>query len=175
MPTWISDPKGLLHPAIERATLRNNSDQDLIVEQKDMDGKIFKQRVPPAGEYTYEGPDRAALFQWWEENGKPTAEQMKEMEGKVTFGEDFRNNTEFLKQFGNARQAQGFNTVEEYLKFLGYDEVKSMEKFKKRSTPVNVHDMPARIKEIKRLGGGRNFGVDKTVKDMYGDLGNPPM
>lgn len=174
MPTWISNPTGVMHPARERATIRNNSDKEVVVEQMDMDGKVFKQKVPPGGEYTYEGPDRAALFQWWEENGKPSAEQMKDMEGKVSFGENFRNNTEFLKQFGNARQAMGFEKIDEYLKFLGFDEAKALEKFNKRAIPVNVHEMPSRIKEIKRLGGGRNYGADKTVNERYGGFNNPP-
>jgi hypothetical protein len=176
MPTWVSNERGILHPAKERVALKNLSDKTIYKEMSDTEGKKFKVAIPPMGDYIYEGADRAALFQWWEENGKPSADRMKEMEGKVTFGEDFRTNDEFMKQFANARQSMGFNTVEDYLKFLGYDEKKRKEEFEKKSQSVNVHDLPPRMSEIKKLGGGINTaksGGDRSP-DRYGGFGDAP-
>lgn len=174
MPTWISDEKGILHPAKERVALKNMTDKTIYREMTDVDGKKFKVPVPPGGDYIYDGPDRAALFQWWEENGKPSAEQMKEKEGKVTFGDDFRQNDEFLKQFANARQSMGFASVDDYLKFLGYDEKKRHAEFEKKASSINVHDLPPRITEIKRLGGGSNTARGSKDREIYGGFGDIP-
>lgn len=174
MSTWISDEKGFLHPAKERVGLKNLSDKEIIIEQTDMDGKKFKSKVPPGGDYTYEGPDRAALFQWWEENGKPSESKMKEMDGKVTFGEDFKNNTEFLEQYAKARNMFGFKDVKEYLEYLGYDSVKRHAEFEKKSAQINVHDLPPRINELKKVGGGINTARGSKDPNRYGGFGDIP-
>lgn len=171
MSTWISDEKGFLHPAKERAALKNISNAAIEVEQTASDGTKFKQVIPPGADYIYEGPDRAAMFQWWEENGKPDAAKMKELEGTVTFGEDFRKNTEFMQQYAKDRQMFGFANVEAYLKYLGYDEKKLHEKFLEKGSVVNIHDLPSRSPEIKKLGGGTdNANPGKNLK--YGGFGS---
>lgn len=172
MPTWTSDEKGIWHPAKESAPLKNLSDKAIKVKQTDDEGKVFTRTIKPGQDYIYEGPDRAALFQWWEENGKPSEEEMKRLDGNVTFGEDFKMNTEFLQQYGIARQAHGFSSVEEYLKFLGYDEAKSKKRFEEKASVVAKHDMPARIREIKKLGGGQDYATGKL--NRYGDFGEAP-
>lgn len=155
MSTWISDEKGLLHPAKERVGLKNLSGKEIIVEQTDIDGKKFKTRVPSGADYTYEGPDRAAMYQWWEENGKPSYEQIMEMpKGTITVGSDFRQNDEFLKQFRLAREAHGYQSVDEYLKDIGFDQTKAHDKFLKKASVVQLHDLPNRVPEIKKVGGG---------------------
>lgn len=155
MSSWISDEKGLWHPAKERVGLKNLSGKDIVIEQTDMDGKKFKIKVPPMGDYTYEGPDRAAMYQWWEENGKPTYEQIMEMpQGTITMGSEFKQNDEFLKQFRLAREAHGYQNMDEYLKDIGYDEKKSHEKFVKKASVVQLHSLPDRVPEIKKVGGG---------------------
>lgn len=175
MPTWISDEKGILHPAKESVALRNISDKPIKVTQTDDEGKKFTKTVKVGGEYIYEGPDRAALFQWWEENGKPDASRMKEMQGKVTFGEDFKTNTEFREQYAKARNMFGFNSVEEYLKYLGYENFdKVKEEFNKKASVVNVHEMPTRMNEIKKLGGGSNTARGSKDPDRYGGFGDLP-
>lgn len=155
MSTWISDEKGLLHPAKERVGLKNLSGKTIKIEQTSDDGKKFKVSVPPGGDYVYEGPDRAAMYQWWEENGKPTAEQIMAMpQGTVTMGEGFRQNDEFMKQFRIAREAHGYQNMDEYLKDIGFDQVKAHDKFLKRAQVVQLHELPDRVPEIKKVGGG---------------------
>lgn len=155
MSSWISDEKGLLHPGKERVGLKNLSGKEIFVEQIDVDGKKFKIRVPPGGDYTYEGPDRAAMHQWWEENGRPSYEQIMEMpQGTITMGLPFRQNDEFLKQFRIAREAHGYQNMDEYLEDIGYDEKKIHDKFLKKASIVQLHDLPNRVSEIKKLGGG---------------------
>lgn len=173
MSSFISDEKGMWHPAKERVPLKNLSGKTIEIEQTSTDGKKFKMSVPPGSDYIYEGPDRAAMFQWWEENGKPSAEKMKEMEGNVTFGEDFRTNNEFMEQYAKFRQMLGFNNVEEYLKFIGYDSAKSKERFLKNASVVTTHDAPARIAELQKLGGGTDqANPGKNLR--YGGFGDMP-
>lgn len=171
-PTWVSDEKGIWHPAKESAPLKNLSNKPIKVIQTDDDGKKFTKTIPPNGDYIYEGPDRAALFQWWEENGKPSAKEMKDLDGNVTFGEDFRTNTEFLQQYANAKNMFGFKDVEEYLKYLGYDAIKRHAEFEKKASVVTKHDAPNRIEEAKRLGGGQDYATGKL--NRYGDFGDVP-
>lgn len=172
MPTWISDERGILHPAKERVGLRNFSGKPIKITMTDDDGKKFIKTIQPDEDYVYEGPDRAAIFQWWEENGKPNADAMKAMDGNVTMGEDFKANGEFLKQFANAKQTQGFNTIEEYLSYLGYDEKKRHEEFLKKASITTKHDAPARIAEAKKIGGGQDYATGKL--NRYGGFGDAP-
>lgn len=174
MPTWISDEKGLWHPAKENVGLVNISNKAIEVEYSSTDGKKFKVKVEPGASYTYEGPDRAALFQWWEENGKPNAKDMKELEGNVTFGEDFRVNTEFMEQYAKFRNMFGFKDVEEYLKYIGYDAFKSNARFKEKAQIVAKHDLPNRVPEIKKLGGGDDK-ANPGKNLQYGGFGEPNM
>lgn len=53
MATWISDEKGVWHPAKERVPLYNRSDKAIEIEQTSMDGKVFKMLVPPGASYIY--------------------------------------------------------------------------------------------------------------------------
>lgn len=174
MSTWISDEKGIWHPAKERVPLKNLSGKDIEIEQTSTDGVKFKQKVKPGMDYIYEGPDRSAMFQWWEENGKPSAEQMKErMEGDVTFGMNFRENDEFLKQYAKFREIFGFKDVEAYLKYIGYDSAKVHAKFLEKASILNVHDAPARIQEVQKLGGGTDHAnPGKNLR--YGGFGDMP-
>lgn len=173
MSTYIADERGVWHPAKERVALKNLSNKAIEVEQTSTDGKKFKQSIPPGSDYIYEGPDRAAMFQWWEENGKPSAEKMKEMEGHVTFGQDFRTNSEFMEQYSKFRQMFGFSDVEAYLKYLGYDSVKTHAKFLQNASVITTHDAPSRIEEIQKLGGGTDHAnPGKNLR--YGGFGDMP-
>jgi hypothetical protein len=173
MSTFISDERGVWHPAKERVPLKNTSGKPIEIEQTATDGKKYKMTVPPGSDYIYEGPDRSAMFQWWEENGKPSAEKMKEMEGNVTFGSDFRTNSEFMEQYAKFRQMFGFKDVEDYLKYLGYDSKKSHEKFLEKASVVTTHDAPARLSEVQKLGGGTDHAnPGKNLR--YGGFGDMP-
>lgn len=172
MSTWISDENGQWHPAKERAALKNISDKTIEIEQTAIDGKKYRQAIPPGADYIYEGPDRAAMFQWWEENGRPDAEKMKELEGNVTFGENFRQNSEFMEQYAKFRTMFGFKDVDEYLKYLGYDKDKAHKRFLEKASQIAIHDLPMRSPEIKTLGGGTDkANPGKNLK--YGGFGEP--
>jgi hypothetical protein len=173
MSTWISDETGMWHPAKENVPLYNRSDKPIEIEQTSSDGKKFKKIVPPGSSYIYEGPDRAAMFQWWEENGKPSAEEMKERIGHVTFGDDFRKNTEFMEQYAKFRQMFGFNTVDDFLKYLQYDAKKLHERFLEKASMVTTHEAPARISELQKVGGGDDrANPGKNLR--YGGFGDMP-
>lgn len=171
MPTWVSDGNAKWHPAKETAGLINISDKAIEVEQTSSDGKKFKVTVQPGSPYVYEGPDRAAMYQWWEENGKLSAAEMKKLDGNVTFGEDFRSNTEFMEQYAKFRNMFGFKDVEEYLKYLGYDSAKKQKEFEEKASVVAKHDLPKRMAEVKKLGGGQDYATGKL--NVYGGFGDP--
>lgn len=170
MSTWITDENGKWHPAKERVALKNLSGKTIKIKRI-IGGKDVEEEIRPGDDYIYEGPDRAALFDWWEQNGKPSAEQMKKLEGQVTLGEDFRQNTEFLEAYAKARNAFGFKDVAEYLTYLGYDFDKVKSDFEKKASVVNRHDLPKKINEIKKLGGGGD-SVDGRL-NKFGGFGEP--
>lgn len=155
MSRWISDENGKLHPAKEQVSLKNLSGKSMKVEITSDAGKKFTKTVPPMGDYIYEGPDRAAMYQWWEENGKPTAEDIMAMpEGSITMGENFRTNQEFMDFYAKYRQSMGFQNMAEFLTYLGYDEAKQKKRFEEKAQVVSLHELPDRVPEIKKVGGG---------------------
>lgn len=171
MPSWISDEVGKWHPAKENAGLVNISDNPIEIEQTSSDGKKFKVIIQPGANYVYEGPDRAAMYQWWEENGKPDIKTMKKLDGNVTFGDNFRTNSEFMEQYAKFRNMFGFKDVEEYLIYLGYDSKKSHERFLEKASIVAIHDLPKKSPELKKLGGGDDkANPGKNIK--YGGFGS---
>lgn len=164
MSTWVSDERGLWHPGYERVSLKNLSGKTIRIKQKDIDGKEFTQEVAAGADYIYEGPDRAALFDLW---------QIDKSGNTTTLGNDFRSNPEFLESYAKARNAFGFNTIDEYLQYLGYDEKKVREEFNKKAVRINQHELPQRVEEIKRLGGGDDrANPGKNVR--YGGFGELP-
>lgn len=167
MSNWVSDENGKWHPAKEIVGLVNRSDKAIILEMKDDSGKKFTKTINPGEPYTYEGPDRAAMYQWWEENGKPSYEQIQSMaEGSITMGEDFRANTEFMEQYAKFRNMFGFRDVSEYLTYIGYDKEKSHKRFLDKAATVTKHELTNRIPEIKKLGGGKDYSPNQ--QHMYG-------
>lgn len=145
MPRYVSR-EGVWYPAKEKIGLTN-----LSGKTKTVDGK----KVEPKEPYIYEGPDRASLFELFQ--------------AKVeTFGQNFRNNPEFLQAVRN----QGFQSVDDYLKSIGYDEKKVQEEFEKKASIVHKDELPKRVKMVETLGGG----VDTTGsgKDRYGGFGPQP-
>lgn len=145
MPKYHSKA-GVWHPAKEKVGLTNLSGKVKVVNDKE---------VQPGEPYVYEGPDRAALFELF----------LAKVE---TFGQDFRKNPEFLQAIRN----QGFNNVDEYLKFVGYDEKMVEEEFQKKASVVNKHELPERVKSIETLGGGGD--TTGTAKPRYGGFGEQP-
>lgn len=174
MSTWVSDEKGVWHPAKERVPLYNLSGKTIEIEQVSSKGEKFTVAVAPEASYIYEGPDRAAMLQWWEENGRPTAEQMQDkINGNVTFGDDFRKNSEFMEQYAKFRQMFGFKDVDAYLQYIGYDQKAAHERFLKKASIVATHDAPAKVKEIQMVGGGTDqANPGKNIR--HGGFGDMP-
>jgi len=145
MPQFISKD-GVWHPATERVALRN-----LSGKVREVDGE----KVQPGDEYIYKGPDRAALFELFQQKVE-------------NFGQDFRTNPEFLQAIRN----QGFTSVDEYLKLIGYNAEKVEADFKKKASIVHKDELPKRVKSIEVLGGGQDTAGD--AKTRYGGFGEPP-
>jgi len=143
MPTYVSD-KGVWSPAKEVIGLTNVSEKSFKYK-----GKTIK----PGQPFVYEGADRAAL-------------QELHAQKVETLGSDFRHDPEFRQAVRN----QGFENVEEYLKYMDYDEKADSEKFKKMATKVTAHEMPEVVKEIKQMGGGKDFSGNRG-NDVIGGFG----
>jgi hypothetical protein len=162
MSSWVTGPDGKWHPGKERVALKNLSGKVITIKQKDRDGKEFTQEIHPGEDYIYDGPDRAALYELYliDKTGNTT-----------TIGQDFRSNLEFMEYYGKYRNMFGFNSVEEFLTYLGWDEKKAKEDFDKKASVVKKHELPRRVDMINKLGGGKdtaNSGLDKL-----GGFGDP--
>lgn len=145
MPRYFSD-RGEWHPVKEKVGLVHRG-----TEAIEVDGKV----VNPGEPYIYEGPDRAALFELWKA-------------GVEKFGENFKNNPEFLQSMRN----QGYDSVPKFLKAMGYDEKKATEDFTEKASVINKHELPAKVKMVETLGGGQDFSGQG--KDIPGGFGEAP-
>ena len=144
MPQYVSH-EGIWHPAKEKVGLINKSGKT-----KEIDGKEVKDGDP----YIYEGPDRAALFELFKQKVE-------------TLGTSFRNNPEFLTAIRN----QGFQSVDDYLESIGYDENKALAEFEEKASVVQKHELPEKVAGVKVLGGGKDFAAQG--EDVYGGFGKP--
>ena len=156
MPNYISH-KGVLHPAKEKVALTNTSDKPF-----EYNGEM----VAPGDPFIYEGPDRASINELVKVNGLDINPEKKIEELQVTFGTDFRHDPEFLQAIRNMQ----FNTVEDYLKWIGYDEEAEDKKFKEKASVVRKHELPKRKKENLFVGGGKDFSGSK--QDVIGGFGD---
>jgi len=134
MPTYISH-KGKWYAAKERIALKNKGKNSF---------EYKGETIEPGDDFIYKGADREAL---------------KELHnaGQEYFGRDFRTEPEFLQSI----RTQGFQTVDAYLKHIGYDEEADDKKFKEKAEVVNRHELPQRVKEIKVMGGGSDTSDGK--------------
>ncbi len=156
MPSWVTDEKGLWHPAKEKVGLTNHGD-------KPFKHPVTGEMIGPGEPFIYEGPDRAALFELYtiDKTGKTT-----------TLGENFRQNTEFLEYYAKMRNAFGFTNVDQFLEYLGYDEEGKKKEFEEKASRINKHEIPKRVKEIQKLGGGDDRAGGKNVR--FGGFGDIP-
>lgn len=150
MANWVSKG-GVFFPAKERVALKNNSNK-AIKNPSEKESKYHEEIVQPGEDYIYEGPCRQALFELFKENVE-------------TFGTDFRYDPEVV-----SRVRQVYNmTMEEYLKFVGYDEEKEEKLFKEKASVVSKHDLPKKVKALEIMGGGKDFsGAGGDVKGGFG-------
>ena len=151
-PTYISKG-GKWYPAKEKVALKNYSDK--TIKNPSTDEKLKDEEIRPGEDYIYSGPDRAALYELWQ--------------NKVEhFGEDFRTNPEFLQAVRN----MGYSSYKKYLKDIGFDEEKMEEDFKKKAEEITSHELPKKVKALNILAGGRDFSGGG--QDMRGDFKSPP-
>ena len=144
MPTWISK-EGEWFPAKEHAVLPHLSGTSREV---------------------YDGPDRGALYQLWQESGKP--EDAKRCLEHL--GSNFRNDPDFI----NRVRQLGFSSVKEYLAFIGYDETKAMKQAEDNLVRVKSHEVLKRAKAVETEGGGVEFGTGEVLaKGAIGDVAMP--
>ena len=132
MPNYVS-LDGVWHAANEKVSLKNITSEPKKVLKLDGTEEI----VQPGEPYIYEGPDRAALFEFYKA-------------GVDKFGIDFHHDPELL----NRVKQLGFKNVDEYAKLTGYDKKKAKEDFDKKASVVNKYDLPKRVKAIETMGGG---------------------
>ncbi len=144
---------GKWYPAKEKVALKNYSDK--TIKNPSTDEKYKDEEIKPGEDYIYSGADRAALYELWQSKVE-------------TFGQDFRNNPEFLQAVRN----MGYSNYKKYLKDIGFDEKKLEEDFAKKAEEVNTHELPKRIKALDNLAGGRDFSG--AGQDMKGAFGSPP-
>jgi len=149
MANFITDEKGRWHPAKEKIGLINKSDQDMSYK-----GEVIK----PGDPFIYDGPDREAVRMIKEQGGV----------GAETLGEDFTTRPEFIQTTRN----MGFNSVDEYLKFCGYDEAKFKENFQEKASSVKSHEEPVPLEETLIMGGGQDKSGNRD-NDLIGGYGEP--
>ena len=143
-PNYIS-VDGEFHPAKERVALKN-----LSGTMKEVDGKEIK----PGEDYIYEGSDRAALFELYKA-------------GVEKFGINFHHDAELLHRV----KQLGFKDVNEYCKAVGYNKEKVKQEAEEKTAKVTLHDLPAKVKAIEKLGGG--IDTSGGGQDKYGGFGEP--
>jgi hypothetical protein len=144
MPTWISK-NGEWYPAKEHAVLPH-----LAGTSKEI----------------YDGPDRAALVQLWQESGKP--EDAKKCLDHL--GSSFKSDPDFI----NRVRQLGFDSVDKYLVFIGFDEKKANEIAEANLVRVKSHEIPKRAKAVESDSGGIEFGTGKVlVEGGIGDIAMP--
>lgn len=159
MPSYISK-EGVFHPAEEIVSLTNFGPEFVDPNTK----RLVKTGHP----YIYQGPCRAALFEIWEANGKPSKADAKNKAKEMTIGTNFRKSPEFLQMLRDLN----FKTADEYLAWIGYDANKAEEDFKAKASVITTHDAPQRVSEVKRIGGGDNR-ANPGIDLKYGGFGEP--
>lgn len=156
MPTFISKG-GVLHPAKESVSLIYRG--KVAIPRKDLPEGVTipnsAEFLEPGQGFLYDGPDREALNVMFRENP----------DGSL-IGSDFRNDPDFIQM----TRTRGFNTVEDYLKSIGYDEAKETAKFNERASKVQSHEVSKRVEEIEVLAGGKDYaGAGADTVGGFGD------
>ena len=156
MPKFISE-EGVYVPSIERVALKNKSDETII--NPSMEGsKYFGEEVKPGEDFIYEGLDRAAI------------KMIKEQEGEdaETMGTHFTESTELFE----LARSKGYDSVEDYVKKLGYNSDKAKAIAAKNKKKINTHSLPPKVKGKKISGGGTN--QTGSGGDLMGGFGAEP-
>jgi hypothetical protein len=146
--------RGKFYPAVEEVSLTYNGDNDIpkkkVSKYITFAGDVLKKGMP----FIYHGPDREAMA-------------MLKKEDLEFLGQDFEHDTEFLEKV----RKFNFTSVEEYLKFVGYDMEKDKARFDAMAVQVSRHELPEEGEEALIMGGGQ----DKANPDnnVIGGFGEP--
>lgn len=144
--------EGEWYPANERVILTNHSTKS--IKNPSTKGKYVDEMVAPGEQFIYEGPCRAALFELYE--------------AKIDkLGQSFRKNPDFLQSI----RTQGFNSIDEYLTFIGYNKEEAEASFKANASVVTKHEIGKRVKAMDTMGGGKDFSGQG--EDIIGGFGDP--
>lgn len=147
--------RGRFYPAIEEVALTYNGTVEIPKERLSKNITIAGDVLKPGGQYIYKGPDREAMY-------------ILHQNGVEFLGEEFEHDPEFLQK---VRQ-MNFNSIEEYLKFIGYDKLKDIARCNEIMKDVNYNREVSRSEESYLLASGG--GIDKTGKsdnDIIGGFG----
>jgi len=150
MPQFIS-VGGKWRPKKEQVSIKNTFGKTL--KSKYIIGPDGKHSCEEGQIFIYTGPDREAIKMLKEENVE-------------YFGRDFKNDPEFLQ----ATRNMGFNSPEEYLTHIGFDEEKETEKQAKEAEIINKHELPKEAEEVAYLAGGKDTSGNKN--DFIGGFGS---
>ena len=145
---------GKFYPAIEEVSLTYNGETEIprakVSKYITFSGDALKKGMP----FIYKGPDREAM-------------SMLKKEDVEFLGQDFKHDTEFLEKV----RKFNFNSTEEYLKFVGYDEKSVKERFDKLAVEVSRHELPEAGEEALIMGGGQDKA--NPANDIVGGFGDP--
>lgn len=137
---------GVWHPVREKLALKNKSDEVIVYND---------QEIEPGEEFIYDGPDREAV-------------DMIQKDGNgETIGTNFKSDPEFLQSVRN----MGFNSTDEYLKTIGYDEKEVEKKFKEKASSIKAHTMPMPKSEVIGQCGGTDT-TGNSENDIVGGFGS---
>ena len=153
MPRYISI-LGKCVPAKERVVLKNTSNEVFINPSDPEYSKYAGEEIQPGAEFIYEGPDRKAMCDLHKE-------------GVDHFGQDFRKSPDFLELL----RKFNFKNEKEYFKFVGFEVKEALDKAEALASKVTGHELPAKVAEIKKLGGGNDTSGEGNIR--YGGFGTP--
>ena len=139
MPTFVSNC-GKWEAAKEKINLIYKGKKSIPKEELPQGVTISGEFLNPGDPFIYDGPDREAL-------------RYLHSLGEDHLGMDFRHNPEFLQSVRN----MNFNSVDEYLKWCGYDAAKEQARFQEKIAFVKSHEIPQRVEALEVLAGGRDY------------------
>lgn len=146
--------RGMFFPGIEEVNLTYKGKTPIPREKVSkyilFNGDTLTEGMP----FIYKGPDREAMY-------------MLKENGVDYLGQDFTHDPSFLEMV----RKLNYNSTEDYLKAIGYDENKDKQRFEKLAKKVSYHELPDREDEAFILGGGKD--TSGSAKSYVGGFGEP--
>jgi hypothetical protein len=162
-PTFVSN-KGLWYAAKEKIGGLVYAGKKAIKKEDLPESIIIVGDVlNPGDPFMYDGADREAL--------KMLGKEGFDLNGDRVIGQDFRHNTEFIQSI----RTMGFNTVDEYLKFVGFDEKEDDKRFKEKAERTKSHEVERKVNAIEVLAGGKDMANPGGESELIGGFGEERM